>query len=471
MARSATAGLDTYYGDEPWSAWDINQRDWYVPLLQRAYHQRSNFGAMVPVKVDFTAQRTGTIIWTGLMDLEPAIDSIGLRDMWLQSNYTDGWQMRINMTHYGDKIALHKYDPLVTFFTASGRGASGLAGLCRELMGNAIVDTMELQIRNAFLSAPVRYISGGGTGFSAISSSDVLDPDLFMDVQLNFAYSEVVDPNASGGLSAVAYSSPGVIHSVQGRSDYLSRRQYTSEGFRELLRYEVGAWKGVRMINHPLNTLYNMGNITAQAPVTAAITPGDGAPDPGSDGSGTKVMGTYEMGQKAGSQTHYIQLGTFSTGSISDLAVGDMITIHTRKSAGTTAPYDVADAPYPTDGTISNRVIVSIDTGNARICVDKPILKDYTTEGANDAGTGEYAFVTKGQHIHATILASAPGGVVGGFAQPPQLHVPPAVDDLEAMFRLSWDGYYQYSLFRTEPIAVIFSAGYVSHQGYKKLGA
>ena len=60
---------------------------------------------MVPVKVDFTAQRTGTIIWTGLMDLEPAIDSIGLRDMWLQSNYTDGWQMRINMTHYGDKIA------------------------------------------------------------------------------------------------------------------------------------------------------------------------------------------------------------------------------------------------------------------------------------------------------------------------------------------------------------------------------
>lgn len=108
MARSATTGLDTFYGDEPWSAWDINQRDWYVPLLQRAYRVRSNFGQMVPVKVDFTAQRTGTIIWTGIFDLEPAIDSIGLRDIWLQSNYTDGWQMRINMTHYGDKIALHR---------------------------------------------------------------------------------------------------------------------------------------------------------------------------------------------------------------------------------------------------------------------------------------------------------------------------------------------------------------------------
>ena len=76
MARCASTGLDTYYGDEPWSAWDINQRDWYVPELQRAYRQRSNYWQMVPVKVDFTAQRTGTIIWTGIYDLEPAIDSI-----------------------------------------------------------------------------------------------------------------------------------------------------------------------------------------------------------------------------------------------------------------------------------------------------------------------------------------------------------------------------------------------------------
>jgi len=110
MARSATTGLDTYYGDEPWSAWDINQRDWYVPELQRAYRQRSNYGQMVPVKVVFTAQRTGTIIWTGIYDLEPAIDSIGLRDIWLSSSYTDGWQMRIAMHHYGDKLALHKFE-------------------------------------------------------------------------------------------------------------------------------------------------------------------------------------------------------------------------------------------------------------------------------------------------------------------------------------------------------------------------
>ena len=379
------------------------------------------------------------------------------------------------MTHYGDKIALHKYDPLVTFFTASGRGASGLAGLCRELLGNSLVDTMEMQIRNAFLSAPVRYIAGGGSGFSDIADADLFDLDQLMDIQLNFMYHEVVDPNAPGGLSAVAYTSPGVIHSVQsegGSSEYVSQRKYTSEGFKQLMRFEVGEYKGVRFVNHPLNTLYNCGNITAQVAVSSAITPGDGAPDPGAAGAGTKVMGTYEMGQKSGDQTHYIQLsGTFASGSISDLAVGDVISIHTRKSAGTSAPYDVAGAPYPTDGTKSERVIVSIDTDNSRICVDRPVQMDYTTAGANDCGASEYAIITKGQHIHATTILSAPGGVVGGFAQPPELHVPPAIDDLEAMFRLSWDGYYQYSLFRTEVIAVVFCAGYVSKQGYKRLGS
>jgi hypothetical protein len=44
------------------------------------------------------------------------------------------------------------------------------------------------------------------------------------------------------------------------------------------------------------------------------------------------------------------------------------------------------------------------------------------------------------------------------------------VDDIEAMFRLSWDGYYDYSRFRTETAAVIFSAGYYGYGGYVGLG-
>jgi hypothetical protein len=197
-----------------------------------------------------------------------------------------------------------------------------------------------------------------------------------------------------------------------------------------------------------------------------AINSGDGAPDPNT----TKVMGTYEVGQKTGSQKHYIQLGSFTTGSISNLRVGDSISIHTRKSAGTSAPYDIAGAPLPTDGTKVDRVITAIDSANGRISVNKPIMRPYDEEGANDCSTGEYAFITKGLHIHATVVQAAPGAVVGGFAQVPELHTPPAVDDLEAVFRLTWDGYYGYRRFRTETAVVIYSAGYINNNGRLILG-
>jgi hypothetical protein len=465
MARSATTGMDTYYGDEPWSAWDINQRDWYVPELQRAYRIRSNYGQMVPVKVDFTAQRTGTIIWTGIYDLEPSIDSIGLRDIWLESAYTDGWRMNITMQHYGNKMALHKYDPLVTFFTSGGRGASGLAGLTRELLGNSIIDTMETQIRNAFLGMPMQFFAGGGSGFSDLAVGDLFDPELAMDVQLNFAYHEVVDPNADGGLSAVAYASPGQIYSAQADSTFIDKIKYSGEGMKQLLRYEMGSYKGLRYVNHPINTLYNCGTTTAQAKLSAAIAAGDGAPDP----TTTNVLGSYEVGQRTGTPTNYIQLdNTFVTGGIGDIGVGDIVTIHRLLSPGTTAPYDVSEAPLPTDGYKIERRVVEVDNGNYRLVLDKPIMKDYALTLETNTVAG---YVTKGIHVHVAVIVAAPGAVVGGFAQPPQLHVPPAVDDLEALFRLSWDGYYDYSKFRTEAAAVIYSAGYVSKAGYKSRGA
>ena len=48
------------------------------------------------------------------------------------------------------------------------------------------------------------------------------------------------------------------------------------------------------------------------------------------------------------------------------------------------------------------------------IVLNKPIMRDgYQVEGANDCDAGEYAFVTKGRHIHAAIVVGAPGAVVG----------------------------------------------------------
>ena len=455
-----TTTFDAYYGLEPWSAWDINQRDWYVPELQKAFRQTSNLSQLVPVKVDFTAMKTKKIIWTGIYPLEPNIDSIAVRELWLPTMFTDGFQIDLELLSYGGKIALNKYDELITFFTASGRQAGALAPLCRSLMSDVITETMELQIRNAFLSLPVKYIVGDGTGFGDIANTDLFDPDLAMDVSLEFAYNQVLDPNSPNGVNAVAFATPGQIHQAQKDTDYTALAKYTEKGISSLLRYEMGQYKGLRYLNCPINTLYNCGIIKAQATVSSAIDNGDGAP-----AVGTKVLGAYTVGQHSG-VTNYIQLGTMLEGAITDFSVGDVISIHTLRSDGLTAPYTVINAPLPTDGTLINRRIISIDTATKRIVVDKPIMREYST----DLSTGVYAYVTKGVHIHAAIIVAAPGAVVGGFAQPPKLMFPPAVDDREAMYRVSWDSVHKYGLFRPETACVIFSAGYVSSAGYKKLG-
>jgi len=77
-----TTTFDGYYSLEPWSAWDINQRDWYVPELQRAFRQTVSLSQLVPVKVDFSAMKTKKMIWTGLWGLEPDISAIGARELW-----------------------------------------------------------------------------------------------------------------------------------------------------------------------------------------------------------------------------------------------------------------------------------------------------------------------------------------------------------------------------------------------------
>jgi len=328
-------------------------------------------------------------------------------------------------------------------------------------MSTAIVDHMEKQIRNAFLSLPVFYITGGGTGFGDISSSDVYDPDIAMDVSLEFAYNEVLDPNNPNGVSAVAFASPGQIYQAQQDATYKGIAQYSELGAKSLLRYEMGMYKGLRYVQHPINTLWNCGTIKAQGTVSSAISAGDGSPDP----STTTVLGSYKVGQKSG-PTRYIQLGTMLEGAITDYDVGDTISIHTLRSDGATQPYTVVSAPLPTDGTKTDRRIVSIDTANNRITVDRPIQMDYDTA----LSVGVYAYVTKGLHIHAAVVMAAPGAVVGGFAQPPKLMFPPAIDDREAMYRVSWDSVHNYGLFRPETAVVIFSAGYTSRAGYKTYG-
>ena len=104
----ATGDFDAFYGQEPWSAIDIKERDWYVPELQQAFRQTSNYSQMVPVRVDFTAVRTKKMIWTGMWGLEPDITPIATRSLWLPTMYPDGFQIEMTLDSYGGKVGLHK---------------------------------------------------------------------------------------------------------------------------------------------------------------------------------------------------------------------------------------------------------------------------------------------------------------------------------------------------------------------------
>jgi hypothetical protein len=247
-----------------------------------------------------------------------------------------------------------------------------------------------------------------------------------------------------GGNRLICYTSPGVIYDIQKDPDYETAAQYADAV--RLLNYEVGRYKNVRFVQTPRATLWNCGEVSAQTTVTAAITAGDGAPDP----SATKVDGTYGVGQDGA--THYI-----SVADATGFAVGDMVTLHTLR----TADYGITDGVDFRDGTLHNLRIVNISGNN--ISFDRPVMIDFAT----DLGSGVYAYLTKGRHIHSSVFVAAPTGIVAGVAQPPRMYTPPPVDDFEAMQRFSWDMYLGYQTYNPEVFEVVFSASTIRIKGDK----
>jgi len=415
------------------------------------FRAQSVYRNYVPMKVNLAAQQTGVMHFTLLYDLEPNTDSIGLRDLWLPAAHTDSAQVTITMEHHGDKVALHKYDDMITYWRQN-RGRAGLRPIVRRLLANSMTEYLDVLARNAFLSAPYTlYTGSGNTDFGDLSSSDLFDISVAQDIWLGLSYRQVpmaINPNGPTG-TIVCITTPGVIYDIQNQagSDWISVNQY--QGRAQLLRYEVGMYKNVRFVQTVRNTLWNCGPITKQVTITSALNPGDGA--------AATVDDVYSAGQS--SATHYIQLDTFAAG---DFNVNDIITIHTTR----TDDFGVTNGVDYRSGMNTVRRIVSVDETNYRIAVDKPVMKDYST----DLGGGVYGYVTKGLHVHASVFIGGPNGVVAGVAQPPEIHVPPVVDDIMAMYRFSWDAYLKYQMFRPEVVEVVFSAGNVRVKGAATTG-
>jgi hypothetical protein len=449
----ATTGFDTYYGDHPWEGMSLNQRSWYVPDLINEFRSRSLFRPFVPVKVDFRAQNTATMIFNLIYGLEPNITPLNNRDLWLPSQHFDSAQISLTLESHGGKVAFHEWDDLITYWKLNG--SAGLRRICAAGLSQSMVDHLDLLARNALLSSPYKLYTdnSAATGFNSLTSSNLFNLTDAMDIWLGMSYRNLpiaVNPTGPQG-AIVCITSPGVIFDIQNQAgeEWRAINTYSEAGRAALLKYEVGMYKNVRFLSHPLMTLWNAGTWTQQLTVTVAASAGDGA--------AATVDSVYAVGQS--DATAYVQCSAFTA---DEFAVNDILTIHTSR---TTNNGVINGVDYVHGKTCSRRV-VTVDADNNRLSFDKPLLQDYET----DLGSGVYAYVTKGLHIHASLFMAGPEGVVCGVTQPPVVMAPPVVDDLMAMYRFSWKARLKYQLFRPEMLETIFSAGNVRFKGSKTTG-
>jgi len=438
----ATGDFDLYYSDTPWEAIDKNQRAWYDPDLVSIFRNRAVFASAIPFVKNLGAVNATSMVVSQFMDPHPDFTALSMRQIWMPASHVDIRNVTINFSRYGGKVAYHEYDDIINYWKVNKR--AGLRRILQGALGVHNIEVMDMLARNAFISGAYdsgyKMFAGGGSDFSDLSTSDKFSPDIALDIWLGMANRGVASALGANGAanSIICYTTPGVIYDIQknaSASDWLSASEYLS-----INRYEVGMYKNVRFVQAPQAMLYNCGPVTVQPTVTSAITAGDGAPDPAS----ATVDNTYAVGQSSSGITNYITLD-----AVTSLVVGDTITIHKTR----TSDFGVTNGVDYREGTLHNRRIISISGLN--ITLDRPIMVDFST----DLGSGVYAYVTKGRHVHASIFVGGPQGIVAGVARAPRYHAPPPVDDFEQVHRFSWDSYMGFNTYAPEQFEVVFSAG------------
>ena len=391
---------------------------------------------------------------TQLMDPHPDTTALAVRQIWMPASHIDSRQVEVEFSRYGGKVAYNNYDDVVTYWRQNRQ--AGIRGIMRGALGQHMIDVLDLLARNAYLkgaydSGYVLY-SGGASDFAGIGTSDsyLFDLNTGMDIWLGMTLRNVAAALGPSGVAnnIICYTSPSVIYDIQkgGASDeWVSVHQYANQT--ALLKYEVGTYKNIRFVQSPKLVLWNAGTKTAQGLISNAIHAGDGAADP----STTKVDNVYQVGQTSAGIVNYIQLGSWATGSVSDIAVNDIITIHSTR----TSTYGVTNGVNPFEGTAHVRRVVGVSASPDRITLDQPIMIDMAT----DLGAGVYGYITKGRNIHASIFIGGPNGIVSGVAVPPRVHTPPPIDDFEMVQRFSWDAYLGHQSYAPEVFEVVLSAG------------
>lgn len=448
----AVGDFDTYYSDNPWEVVDKNQRTWYDPDLISLFRQRALFTPTIQFTKNLGDVRATKMVMTQLLDPHPDTTALAVRQIWMPAAHLDSRAVEISFIRQGGKVAYNTYDDMVTYWKQNN--SAGLRRIVRGALGQHMIDVLDLVARNAYIQGAYDsgyyLFEGGGADFSAISTTDTMALSTGLDIWLGMTLRGVASALGPSGAAGniVCYTSPSVIYDIQkGTTDdeWIHILEYAGI---VPLRYEVGTYKNIRFVQSPKLVLWNCGALIAQGAVSAAINAGDGSPNPDT----TKVDNTYMVGQTTAGIKNYIDIGSWGTGSLADVAVNDIITVHVTR----TSAYGIANGVDFREGTAHNRRVVSKTTSpNDRIVLDKPIMVDMNT----DLGGGVYAYVTKARNVHASIFVGGNEGIVSGVSMPPRFHAPPPVDDFEMVQRFSWDAYLGHQTYAPEVFEVVFSAG------------
>ena len=441
--------LEAYYDLSPVGVLDQNQWDERRAEVQLNFRRNAIYTPLITWQASGPAQNQ----WE--YDLIPGdVDS---DEISMTANYIDTPQSfdtrmrKYVVKRWGDKVQMHKSDARFNQFIANG--SRDWRPLLRGALGDNILRKHEILSRNVFMNGPKTYwtfADAAGAGHDAIgdlTSSDVFSPSIVNAWNLRLGNTGNTFIPGAVANAKLAIIPPGVkfdlfeaLPAASANEAALWRDVMIYGSQTPILNYEIGTFKNVRFVEAPNddyginpNVLYNTGVISFQHAVTAPIKMGDGAPDPET----TAVDGIFYVGQKG--VTHYIQLEAFGA---SDYAVGDIVTIHVKRSSA----YGVTNGVDPLDGKLIHRRIVAIDAGNDRLSFDRPIMRNLTAAFYDAAGSVTtaaagtfYGFVTKARHIGFVLVLGSNAGVVGKVVEPIQFHNPAPVDDFESVWRLTWD--------------------------------
>lgn len=438
--------FDAHYPQNPWAAVTTNQRaPWYFPQLYREYARRAVWNRFVTMSFNHNGPRATELVVQSILMPHANHDPIGVRQMWLDSKYMDSFNRKISFSRYAGKLALNRYDDLVTFWTLDG--VRGLERIIREGLGYMMTHTLDKLARDAFMRSPFKIFgpTGNRTSFNDIAVGDTATRDLLQDMRLGMKERNVpsaVDEMGNLGETIFCLTSPGVLLDIrrevaEGKNDtFIETQRYSNP--KAILNGEIGTMDHVRFIESNDAVLWNCGAIIAQAVIDAPVQFGDGAPDPET----TTVDGVEYVGQPGA--THSI-----SVDDTTDINVRDRVTIHALRTNanGVTNGVDFRDGKLDT-----RRVVAKTAT---TLTFDRPIMEEFTT----DLGAGVYGYVTKGRNIHSMTFLAGSDAVAMGVAEPPMIHTPPPSDDLGMMFRFSWEAYLGYNTFNKHAAEVAFVAG------------